>query len=199
MTTVNYSVRGPFKVLAIDLTNDQGGWEHRCSTQIVDALLARSVPVVDNAVQRIAELRPLAELFERVRSDYSVLILFGHGAKGDGSTAGGVDVGTLEASWHLLEQVEMHAEDALVVLCVCEGLRGLCPDAINTIVRGAHLALTIVAPKAGLSPQEAGAFVPAFIIDLFEQRPTGRIDFSVLEYVLADRGALSGNKMQLPD
>jgi hypothetical protein len=182
------------RVLVVDATGNKGKWEYQCSQKVVDLLRQKSVPVVGGVPRLAPDMATFVRVFEMVKDDpFNVLLLMTHGWAGCNGAVDGLDVGDLPTNWFLLQQVEMHLENKLVLLCVCEGYG---KDSIETVVTGDHFALMLIGPQKKISRKQAEDFFPTFLSEL-KGLSYGSIDPEVVKQVLGEQNHLAGGQMQL--
>ena len=182
----------PLKLLVVDATCNRNKWEYQCSDTVYAALRNAHVPLV-NGLCRPTKLEEYIDAFQK-NDSASAVLLFAHGAKADDpKKADRVQMTDLSDSWYIFDQLDLHLEDKLVVLCICESYG---QDTVDTIIRGHTFAMTLVAPDQSITRVEAEGFFPVFFSSL---TPDCRynIDLQLVRDAMERHNHLAGNKMRI--
>jgi hypothetical protein len=146
-----------------------------------------------NGLCRPTKLEEYIDAFQK-NDEASAVLLFAHGARAtDPKNVDRVQMTDLSDNWYVFDQLDLHLEDKLVVLCICESYG---QDTIDTIIRGHTFAMTLVAPVDTITRGEAEGFFPAFFRTL---TPDCRynIDPDIVREATEKHNHLAGNKMMV--
>ena len=155
---------GRLRVLFIDLTRNDHGFEHALSAEIFQKLASGGVDLATKSPLLLKSNEEIADRLKDPNLQFNTLFLVAHGCPdpGDG-TASEVIAPDGKSHWYYLSGLLPNLRDKTVCLAVCYGS---CVDAVEALTKGEMFALTLVAPKSGLSASEALAFYPTFLEEL---------------------------------
>jgi hypothetical protein len=167
---VRSSTPGCPRVLIVDLTRNERGFEHALSNRILAELKSGGIELAEDCLLRPQSDEEYAAILTKAGLEFNVLLLLGHGGEdpGDG-TASVVATPSARSNWYRLAELTSHLRDKLICLAVC---LGYCTDVVYAFLKSDPFALAVVAPMSTLSSTEAGAFFPAFLKELNDSTTT---------------------------
>jgi hypothetical protein len=183
------TLAGPLRVLIVDASLDDQGFEYSTSKYIFNELVSRGVMV--NPVVRPKHFRDISSAINS--TEFTALIYVAHGNPAGLFRAGTVQMGDAnDMAWQLFGESGVLLTDKLVVFVVCDSDS---PDMRDSVLEGSALAYAAVASEGRLSRQEAEAFVPAFF-DALNKVSHATIDPLEIVRITAEHGALANWKMR---
>jgi hypothetical protein len=158
---VNTKTPRRLHILIVDVTRNSHDFEHDVSTTIAQRLRSLGVAVTKNSPEFISNDDEFNKTLTNAGTDFNCLLLVAHG----GSDPGNGDVCIVEGpsgnlDWHSLVEFTENLQDKFVALYVCHGY---CEDTTCAFVTATSLCLSLVAPEAELTADEASSFFPDFL------------------------------------
>ena len=185
---------GHLRVLLIDLTRNERGFEHSVSKDIFHLLADKKVGVATQGPLLLDSETELTQIFDNPDLRFNALLLVAHG--GPDSVNGetnAVRIPSGKSNWFFVSGLLPRLRDKLVCLAVCYGS---CRDAVEAFIDGEMFALTLVAPKTKLSGTEARLFYPAFFDEL-NRSTVSSIPLDVVQICVESNNHLANHKMRV--
>lgn len=185
---------GPLKVLVVDQTRNEGGFEHNTSDYVLGRLKADNVLVATTSVVHSSDTTKLTHALEN--HDFNVLLMFAHGKAGApngvaSGEAGGICFGRSDFQpWQTYGNYLENLTDKVVVMCICEGMNF---DAVWTLFQQKSV-LTLVGSSSSITGRQAEDFLPEFF-DSLNQSCTNQIPPETVESCVQDHNQLTGGIM----